>query len=642
MSEDLQALLDDSEDTQLTEFIDEYNKSEDIKKVSMVSSNMRSKLQSIRKFCAQKLTDLGKLLGIPRIEDEIIPFITDLILNYEDDGEVLSEFSNQLLNLLIILKKNKIFSFIGIRSLEILAGNDDETVRQTSIKNILKLIDLLDEDLISSEIFPLMKRLIDNDLKTKMSCCYLFPAVYSKLKDPSVKKELLQVYYDISQEDPPSVRRAAADNIKYFCQVDDPEVISLLIKLYNKFINDKVDIVKIHTIESTKSLLEKINPDMKEPPAPEQNKENEINTEEAASKEPKGRNAREKLVFSFTTSMVKEKAWRVKYAAAECISQICDDFTNVFFETNFVPLLLIFLKDKEAEVKCGVLNCFDKYFEYLSLEKFKEQFLSIFTTLSTDTNLHVRSVFACTILKCIPFFKKDEQLMTTNIMPMLTKLLKDEIVEVQYAAIEHLDKIISLSNDDVDITNKYIIPIIQEGMQNKKWRFRYLVAENLGKVVGKLSKDKLMTSFFPIIIQLFSDHASEIRKETWKIIEEIEKNVYKNFIYEKIWEIQKEKLSSKNYILRIASMKSIDYFKQYYQKDFLKDEIIPYIIECAKKDKVPNVKFSSCEVLASLVNYLGKDEKVKKIEEEYISSLTNDKDEDVAFFSKKAIQDLKN
>ena len=32
MSEDLQALLDDSEDTQLTEFIDEYNKSEDIKK----------------------------------------------------------------------------------------------------------------------------------------------------------------------------------------------------------------------------------------------------------------------------------------------------------------------------------------------------------------------------------------------------------------------------------------------------------------------------------------------------------------------------------------------------------------------------------------------------------------------------------
>ena len=593
MSEDLQALLDDSEETQLLEFIDEYNKSEDIKKVSMVSTNMRSKIQSIRLFCAKKLTDLGNLLGIPRIEDEIIPFITDLILNYEDDGEVLSEFSNQLLNLLIILKKKNIFSFIGIRSLEILAGNDDEIVRQTSIKNILKLIELLDEDYISSEIFPLMKRLIDNDLKTKMSCCYLFPAVYSKLKDPSVKKELLQVYYDISQEDPPSVRRAAADNIKFFCNVNDPEVISLLIKLYNKFIVDKVDIVKIHTIESTKSLLEKISPDMKEPVTTDPKKENEATTEEDKTKEPKEQSTREKLVFSFTTSMCKEKAWRVKYAAAECISQICEIFTQQFFETNFVPLLLIFLKDKEAEVKCAVLTFFDKYFEYLSLDKFKEQFLKIFVTLSTDTN-------------------------------------------------ENLDKIILLSNDDVDIVNKYILPIIQEGMANKKWRFRYLVAENLAKVVGKLPKDKLMDTFFPIITQLFNDHASEIRKEAWKIVEEIEKNVYKSFIYEKIWDIQKEKMSSKNYILRIASMKSIDYLKQYYPKNDLKDIIIPFIVENAKKEKVPNVKFSACEVLASLVNYLGREAKVKKMAEDYISSLTNDKDEDVAFFSKKAIQDLKN
>ena len=631
MSDDLQALMDDSEETQLIEFIEEYNKSEDIKKVSMVTTNMRSKIQSIRLFCAKKFSDLGKLLGPARIEDEIIPFITDLILNYEDDGEVLSEFSNQLLNLLITLKKNNIFSFIGIRSLEILAGNDDEIVRQTSIKNLLKLIDLLNDDLITNEIFPLMKRLIDNDLKTKMSCCYLFPAVYSKLKDKSVKKELLQVYYDISQEDPPSVRRAAADNIKNFCKVNDPEVLSLLIRLYNKFIVDKVDIVKIHTIESTKSLIEKLNQNDIKISQPEEQKEEENPKTE-----------REKLILSFTTSMSKEKAWRVKYAAAECISQICSEFDSAFFEINFVPLLLIFLKDKEAEVKCGVLNFFDKYFEYLSLEKFKEQFLPMFNGLLTDTNLHVRSVFACTLLKCIPFFRKEEALMNDHIMPMLTKLLKDEIVEVQYATIEHLDKIILLSNPENDINNKYILPIIKEGMTNKKWRFRYLVAENLAKVVGMLNKDKLLNEFFDIITQLFNDHADEIRKETWKICEEIENKVYPGFIREKIWELQKQKFGSKNYILRIASMKSIDYLKKYYKKNELVDEIIPQIIEMAKKDKVPNVKFSACEVLASLVNFLGKEPKIKKISEEYISSLKDDKDEDVVFFSQKAIQELKN
>ena len=89
-------------------------------------------------------------------------------------------------------------------------------------------------------------------------------------------------------------------------------------------------------------------------------------------------------------------------------------------------------------------------------------------------------------------------------------------------------------------------------------------------------------------------------------------------------------------------MKSIEYLKKYYKKNELIDEIIPQILEMAKKDKIPNVKFSACEVLASLVNYLGKEPKIKKLVEDYISSLKNDKDADVVFFSKKAIQDLKN
>ena len=61
----------------------------------MVGKNKNKKNLSVMLFCAKKLSDLGNLLGVTRIEDEIIPFITDLILNYEDDGEVLSEFSNQ-------------------------------------------------------------------------------------------------------------------------------------------------------------------------------------------------------------------------------------------------------------------------------------------------------------------------------------------------------------------------------------------------------------------------------------------------------------------------------------------------------------------------------------------------------------------
>jgi hypothetical protein len=278
--------------------------------------------------------------------------------------------------------------------------------------------------------------------------------------------------------------------------------------------------------------------------------------------------------------------------------------------------------------------------KHISLDNFKSKFLPIFKNISTDNNIHVRSLFSNTLLKCIPFFKQDEQLIN-SIMPMINKFLKDDIVEVQYSTIENLDKIILLSKNDDSIISKYIMPIIKEGLsEDKKWRFRYLIAENILKIISELDKEKIITYFYDIIIKLFGDHAEEIRKTTWKIIEKLVQIMDKDFMEKKVWESQKEMLKSKNYILRIASMKSIDYLKKYHKKEFINNIIIPYIIENTQNDKIPNVKFSACEVLASLVIFVNKEELIKKNVEDFICKFINDKDEDVVFFSKKAFDEL--
>ena len=546
-----------------------------------------------------------------RIEDELIPFITDLILNFENDGEILGEYSNQILNLLKILKKNNRLSFIGIRSLEILSGNDDEIVRQTAINNLSKLIELLDEQIITNEIFPLMKRLIENDLKTKMSCCYLFPIVYPKLENQDIKKELLQVYSEISKDESPSVRRAAADNIKFFCKVEENEVIGLLFKLYNEFIKDPVDIVKIYTIQSTPDLLNKLSI-----------------------------NLQENLILNFTKSMAEERAWRVKYSAIECIVKISENINIISFEKKYVSILMLFLKDSEPEVKCAVLNYFDKFINHISINTFKTNFLPLFKNISNDNNIHVRSSYANTLLKCIPYFKQDEQLIN-NIIPMMNKFLKDEIVEVQYATIENLDKIILLSKNDESIIEKYIMPIIKEGMsEEKKWRFRYIIADNILKIISDIDKKIIETYFLNVIFKLFGDHAYDIRILIWKIIEKLANIMDNNFMEIKIWELQKEQMKSSNYILRISAMKSIEYLKKYYNKEFIINTIIPHIVTNLKGDKIPNVKFSACEVLASLVIFLDKEEKSKKFVEDFLKGFLNDKDEDVVFFSKNAFNEL--
>ena len=214
-------------------------------------------------------------------------------------------------------------------------------------------------------------------------------------------------------------------------------------------------------------------------------------------------------------------------------------------------------------------------------------------------------------------------------------------MEVQYATIENIDKIILLSKNDESIIEKYIMPIIKEGMtEDKKWRFRYIIAENILKIINELDKEIINKYFLDIIIKLFSDYAYDIRITIWKIIEKLVNIMDNDFIEGKIWEVQKEQMKSSNYILRISSMKSIDYLKNYYSNDFIQYIIIPFIINCVKEDRIPNVKFSACEVLASLVKYINKEEKSKKSVENFLNGFFNDKDEDVVFFSKSAFNEL--
>ena len=129
-----------------------------------------------------------------------------------------------------------------------------------------------------------MKRLIENDLKTKMSCYYLFPIVYLKLENSDIKKELLQVYSEISQDESPSVLRGWRIILNF---------------------KDSVDIVKIYTIQITPDLLNKLS----------------INNQE-------------KLILNFKRSMIEEKAWRVKYSHIECIAKISENINIPFSKRN--------------------------------------------------------------------------------------------------------------------------------------------------------------------------------------------------------------------------------------------------------------------------------------------------------------------
>lgn len=611
-------------------FKEEFNTSDENTKSTLVLDQLKHENRNIRYFCVNNLTTVAELLGPVRTEEELLSFILDYIINFEDNEEILANLSFKLFELInYITNRNNISSIL--RGLELLAANDDELVRQSATDNLCKLISMSDDKIIQIEIFPLMQRLMLNDIKSKISCCYLFPLVYQKLTCETTKSELFQVFNEIGREDSPSVRRAAAANIGDLALAGDYNLLNNIIKLHANLLKDTVDIVKVHAIESTKCLLEQSDEEQKK-----------------------------LIINNFISSINKDKSWRVKYAAAETISEIVKLFDYNFNELNFLPSIMLFLKDIEPEVRSSAVSKIGLFIKYINKEKFVTSIIPLLQDMINDANHHVRSLLASSLMQ-ISEVINDDKIFENNIFDLINKIAKDETLEVKNSVVSGLEKICGYLKNK-NIADKLINPMINEMSKDTKWRVRHTLCDKLKCICDIIDVEIFKKNFMNILVLFFMDHAHEIRKLTIDIFNKIlEKDLNESKLL--IWEKIKSSLLSNNYILRIEGLKAINFLKEHFYKasknsvssgfmssgnndNFLKSEIIPFII-LLKEDKVPNVRFNIAQTMKTILVYL-KEKELRTLNTEIenkiialITSYSDDSDQDVKYFAEEALNIIK-
>jgi len=624
MEKDMNSTNNDIESRKEAEkFKEEYETSDEISKMTLIIDQLKNENRNIRYFCINNLNCVAELLGPTRTEEELLPLLLDYIINFEDNEEILSNLTFKFFDLTnYISNKNNITSIL--RGLELLAGNDDEGVRQNATENLCKLVNIADDKIIQNEIFPLMQRLIQNDIKSKISCCYLFPLVYQKLNCESTKQELFQVFNEISREDSPSVRRAAAANIGELAKVGDNSLLNNIINLHFNLLKDNVDIVKVHAIESTRTLLDQSDEDQKKT-----------------------------LITNFISAINKDKSWRVKYSAAETICDIVKTFDNNFNELNFLPSIMLFLKDAEPEVRSSALSKISGFIKHISKEKFISNIIPILQEMTNDANHHVRSLYATALLEICEIV--DENVFQNSIYDLINKVIKDETLEVKNSAVNGFDKL-SAFMVNKSLFEKLIMPMMIEISKDSKWRVRYTLCEKLNSICEILDIETFKKNFLNLLSLFFIDHAYEIRKMTIEIFNKILEKDFeesKNIIWEKI----KGSLLSNNYILRIEGLKAIDALKHHFyyssknkniksnnvsdNDSFLKSDIINFVL-LLKEDKVANVRFNILKLLKNIILFLkDKDSNsnkdcMSKIKS-FINAFISDEDQDVKYFANEAL-----
>ena len=97
--------------------------------------------------------------------------------------------------------------------LELMIGNDDQTVRDKAIESMRKVGKLLNLDTIKEVYLPMLKRQRKGDLfSMRIAACYLYADIYQRLDEES-KAMVRKKFTKLSKDDTPMVRRGAAQSI---------------------------------------------------------------------------------------------------------------------------------------------------------------------------------------------------------------------------------------------------------------------------------------------------------------------------------------------------------------------------------------------------------------------------------------------
>ncbi|XP_035220121.1 serine/threonine-protein phosphatase 4 regulatory subunit 1-like isoform X2 [Stegodyphus dumicola] len=265
---------------------------------------------------------------------------------------------------------------------------------------------------------------------------------------------------------------------------------------------------------------------------------------------------------------------------------------------------------------------------------------TMYQKLARDLKWTVRGTIASCLHELAEILGKD--IVVSDLLPIFLELLKD-VDEVRIRIVSHLPDF--LKHLDASERTQFL-PLIEEftKMDNdKNWRFRYAVAEQLKPTTDLYSASDVHEYFVPIALFLIQDRVSEVRQAAVELMAVIVKRLSedkKTTEYTRVFlcmfDTQYRQASKwlwrQMYVLLCQQIA----IKQAVPRDVFVEEIVPNLFSLAW-DSVPNVRLavSRCLSLTLLpLDYLPSIQKAHyELLLQVMCSLQSDVDKDVRHYA---------
>jgi serine/threonine-protein phosphatase 2A regulatory subunit A len=611
----------------------------------MLIDGLRSDDVETRVLSANSLSLISSGLGPDRTIDELIPFLADSI---DDDDAVLLALSKSLPSLKPLLRPEQLVSLL--KPLELLLTVEESTVRQQAL---VSLVSVLSDDAssttdASSNTFPrtdllanlppLISRLGHSSFFTsRLSAAELLPVLLSHLDYANTADgggdgdgndtaaslaDAKTLFETLSRDDTPMVRRAAYTVLPMFLkalpQPHLPHLTETLLPLFTSLAVDGQDSVRLITPDTTVKLVELLEAELQDKPA----------SLEASTV------VTQRLVPTFL-SAASDMSWRVRWSCAENFSQLLKAIqplelapTDSLY-TSLLAAYTALLRDPEPEVRSSAISSLP------SLCTTAELTLTLLPSLPPllkDTFPHVRSSLAAVLPLLSPSLGAEQTQL--HLLPHLLPLLRDSDSGVRLALLANLKAL----NAGMDTLAQAVLPAVVELAEDTKWRVRQAVIEEVPRLAQDLGVTFFTQKFTGLCLTWLQDDVSAIRLAATENLRILAMLFGVQWTVENLISELHAMHEHPSYLRRLTALQAAAIMSELDEALTVSD-LLPLVLGMAT-DAVPNIRFNVAKSLVVMAPHVPASALTDSVMP-CLEGLREDKDNDVQYFSRVAIQQIK-
>lgn len=601
------------------------NSKEDLYPLALLMDELKHDDISNRVEAMKKLDTIALALGEQRTRDELVPFLTEVA--QDDEDEVFAILAEQLGDFVPFVGGSK-YATLLLPSLEILASTEETVVRDKAVDSLNKVALELSEEQLLHDFVPLIENLATNEwFSSKVSACGLFQAVFVRVQDDKFRKDLLSLFLQLIQDETPMVRRAAGRNLPTLIDLltEHPEFSTddewdYISNMFQRLMTDKQDSVKFLAVDVLISILKFFN-----------KKEDYTHSRD---------------LLQSSIQLIGDEAWRVRYMAADRFEELASQFkSNHEYVEELVEPFLSLCQDNESDVRKAVAKQIPGFSKLIQdPSAVLNKIIPAVQNLSVDETETVRSSLASEVTNLAPLLEKQDCM--NSLIPILLHMLKDEFPDVRLNIIAKL-KVVNESVG-VNFLSDNLLPAITELAKDANWRVRLAIIEYIPLLAEQLGLEFFDSKLSDLCLSWLWDGVYSIRNAAItnlsKLTEIFGSDWARDEIISRLLKSDTQILENFNH--RITLLFALTGLIPVVSTEVVIEKILPFVNHLSN-DGVPNIRFNVAKSYATITEALTKDSKSnhnESINNTIISTLEKlcqDPDVDVRYFSEQSMEKCK-